>query len=421
MTETSAFKASTGIHPLKISTLSGDWFTLWAPSWTERGEKWQAVLGKDDQLYVFADAENLLAFIRSGQSHDLLDHPQWGNFAAKGHEALIDARIEKIDLIDVPNKLASRPGYEGTRRVSRAFELLQSLGSLLGVESITSWFRSYSVLQNVKRGADHFASQNGEAEWTGIGRTVIEQWGKMLKDLEDHLYQPESAQSDVKAAKADIAEATTLREERIAAEEKRRKDEATSSQKEQENSDPYDSTLWAQAGIDPIRITLNGQHVYTLRCYLGDSPRFLGRNGQIFTFPNSRSLVRWIVDADEHDLEPLSTWTDLQTAANAGELEVEVHDSNQYVFTGLRDDIASGTDAVDTKQLGRAYELLADAADWAGDDGVNKILIAYPRLQNYIAFMLGSASGTAPSAPFDEEVKGWKALEDDLIKRFSKF
>ena len=76
---------------------------------------------------------------------------------------------------------------------------------------------------------------------------------------------------------------------------------------------------------------------------------------------------------------------------------------------------------MDTAQLGQAYELLADAADWAGDDAVNKVLVAYPRLQTYIGYMLGAPSGVTPSAPFDEEVKGWKQLEEDLVKRFTKF
>ena len=52
---------------------------------------------------------------------------------------------------------------------------------------------------------------------------------------------------------------------------------------------------------------------------------------------------------------------------------------------------------------------------------MNKILLSYPKLQNYLAYMLGSPSDAQPSAPFDEEAKGWKALEEGLIKRFSRF
>jgi hypothetical protein len=189
-----------------------------------------------------------------------------------------------------------------------------------------------------------------------------------------------------------------------------------------DDSDPYDSTPWGAAGIDPIRITIDGTTVYTLRCYIGDrEPVFLGRLGEINTFTSSRSLVRWLIDAKDHDLAEMETWGDLVTLANAGELEVTVHESNEYGFTGLRDDISNGIDSVDTDQLSRAYELLADAADWAKDDGVNKVLLAYPRLQDYIAFMLGSPSVGTPTAPFDEEAEGWGQLETKITDRFTKF
>ena len=131
--------------------------------------------------------------------------------------------------------------------------------------------------------------------------------------------------------------------------------------------------------------------------------------------------MRWLIDAPKHDLDELATWGDILTAANAGELEVEVHPTNEYSFNGLREDISKDLNAVDTDQLSRAYELLADAADWAEDDAVNKVLLAYPRLQNYLAFQMGTPSEITPSAPFDEEVKGWRVLEEGLTKRFTKF
>ena len=109
--------------------------------------------------------------------------------------------------------------------------------------------------------------------------------------------------------------------------------------------------------------------------------------------------------------------------ANAGELKVEVHPDNAYSFNGIAEDIAKGVDAVDTKQMAKAYELLADAADWARDDSLNSLLLANPRMQDYLAFMLGSteAAGYVPSAPFNDKAQAWKDMEDQLIKRFSKF
>ena len=52
---------------------------------------------------------------------------------------------------------------------------------------------------------------------------------------------------------------------------------------------------------------------------------------------------------------------------------------------------------------------------------MNKVLLAYPRLQDYIAYILGSPSQGTPSAPFDEESEGWGQLETKLTERFTKF
>ena len=157
------------------------------------------------------------------------------------------------------------------------------------------------------------------------------------------------------------------------------------------------------------KITIDGKSVYTLRCYLDGAPIFLGRFGTINTFPTGRQLLRWIIENDEHDLAKVATWEDIVTAANAGELELTVHRDNAYSFQGLTEDMEKGPEAVDIPQMSACYELLADAADWAGDD--------------YLGYMLGSqqTSGYVPSKPYTDHSKGWRGLEDMLVKRFAKF
>ena len=41
--------------PIRLAVTDGDRYTLWAPSWRESGDEWQAFLGRDDvsaQVYV---------------------------------------------------------------------------------------------------------------------------------------------------------------------------------------------------------------------------------------------------------------------------------------------------------------------------------------------------------------------------------
>ena len=130
-------------------------------------------------------------------------------------------------------------------------------------------------------------------------------------------------------------------------------------------------------------------------------------------------MVRWLLENKHHDMSALTTWDEIITAANAGELEAVVHEDNEYSFTGLAEDIEKGPNAVDTAQLARAYELLADAADWAGDDAVNEVLAGNQQLQWLLNFLLDTGELSEPVPPYDDEAKGWRQLEKDLAARFT--
>lgn len=418
--------ADNGIVPLELETTEGTFYTLWAPGWTSRGEQWQAFLGDDSGVFGFGSPAALLAWIRGHSDHDLTGHPRWAAFMDNAAAKVTPRVSGTVSFIDLPDRLAGRPSFDNVKAVSTAFTVLQSFGAVCGIDRINSWFRSYSILGNTTRGADHYSGENGLAEWSNVGYTVLANWKELLELVDEQIVSPEVDEEEAAAAQQDIDKAEETKEKAgaaaNAAAEKDAADVAREAEQEKADADPYDSTPWSSAGIDPIRITVDGTTVYTLRCYVGDrEPVFLGSNGQINTFTSGRALVRWIIDAKDHDLADMSTWSDLVTLANAGELETTVHPSNEYGFTGLRDDIAKGISAVDTDQLGQAYELLADAADWADDDAVNKVLLAYPRLQDYIAYMLGSPSSGTPTAPFDEESEGWAELERRLTERFTKF
>ena len=257
------------------------------------------------------------------------------------------------------------------------------------------------------------------SEWSGVGSVIHANWRGVIEDLDKVVKVVPSAdfsQDATTDAATRISAATeAAAEARKKAEEERKAAAAA--------ADPYDSSPWAAAGIDPVKITANQKSVYTLRTYLDGKPVFLGKWGEIFTFPTSKVLVRWIMENDDHDLAKVSTWEEVVAAANAGELEVTVHPDNQYTFNGIIRDIEKGPEAVDTDQMSRCYEICADAADWSGDDSINSYMLQNPRFQDYLGYMLGSTehAGYVPSKPYTEHAESWKGLEEMLTKRFSRF
>ena len=407
------------IVPVKLSLTEGDFYTLWAPKWRQNGSEWQAFLGDDEDVLAFNSPAELLCFVESGTKHDLLDHPQWDQFAGRDADRVTPAERNEYDLIGMPEALAGRPSHQNVSTVARNLEMASALADVAGAEHTTIFFASHSILRNVSRGADHYSGEQGMSEWSGVGHVIAGNWKKVIEDLDEHVRVVSSDDFDaakVSDAKERISSAAAASAAAAKEAEEKRKAAA-------EAADPYDNSPWAAAGIDPIKITAQSKSVYTLRTYLDGKPIFLGKWGEIFTFDSPKTLVRWIMDNDDHDLARVSTWEEVVSAANAGELEVQVHPDNQYSFNGIVRDIEKGPEAVDSDQMARCYEVCADAADWAGDDSINSYMLANPRLQDYLGYMLGSTehAGYVPSKPYNEHAESWKGLEDMLIKRFSKF
>ena len=404
-----------GIVPVKLSLTEGDVYTLWAPKWREHGAEWQGFLGAGDEIFVFDSPAQLLVFLESGAKHDLTSHPKWGVFNALGADRVVPGAQGECDIIGVPALLAGRPSHESVRHVARCFTIARAFGDIAGDTNTQVLFAIHSVLSNVERGSEHFGGDAGFAEWTAIGHVVLNNWDTAI-DCCDKLV------THAEVDPAAVAEANTRIDEAIAAAEKARAEEEQRRKEEAEKVDPYDTTVWANSGIDPIKVHIDGHTVYTLRTFVQGQPVFLGRFGQIYTFTNPKALLRWLIEHEEHDLAKVSTWGEIMTNVNAGELELVVHDDNVYSFNGITRDIAKGPEAVDRDQVFRTYELLADAADWAGDDSLNSFFLANPRFQDYIAYLTGSttSAGYTPTPPFHDHVEAWQALEEMLTKRFSK-
>ncbi|WBT09304.1 hypothetical protein PAB09_02940 [Corynebacterium sp. SCR221107] len=407
--------ADKGIVPVKLSLTEGDFYTLFAPKWREHGAEWQAFLGFGDDLYVFQTPAELLLFLESGDKHDLQSHPKWANFEAQPATRVVPDEFHYYDFVGTPALLAQKPDRRNVKEVAGNFQLARAIGEVCGNTDIQVLFSSHSILSNPARGFEHFSGPNGLSEWTAIGRVVVSNWDKTVEAL-DSCVTVKEVEGNTTDAQTRISNAEQ-EAKKAAEEEKTRKEEAAA------KVDPYDTTVWAHAGIDPIKISIDGRTLYTLRTYLKAQPVFLGKYGEIYTFSSSKALVRWLIEHEDHDLAKVSTWSEVMDAANAGDLEITVHPDNVYSFNGLVRDINKGTEAVDTAQMARAYELLADAADWAQDDSLNSYFLEHPRMQDYISYMIGSTNtaGYTPTPPFTEHADSWHDLEEMLTKRFSRF
>ena len=409
------------IVPVQLGLTEGDVVTLWAPRWREDGEEWEAFLGHGENLYVFDDAAQLAAFVRTATEHDLIDHPAWRIVPELTVDELIPEQTQRYDLVGVPELVANEPDTWAVGDLADVLVMVRSLAEVCDLDVVREVLDSADGFTLVNQGAIAFTGRDGERLWTELATVVAERWDEVLDAIDEVVATPDLDPKALAAAQHELAEAddTADTEESEDAE-----DTVAGDQDHQPVAaveDEQEAGFWAQVGIDPIRIVSSlGEH-YTLRCYLGDAPVFLGKDGTIEVFRSPRALAKYLATgegANDHDLATVSTWDEVTTAATSGELKVEVDPDNSYVLTGLADDLAGGPEAVDPTQLDLAVELITDAAQWAGDDSVTTALTPSESLGWLVSFVLRpDPTRLAPSAPYDAEVASWKKLANDFLDR----
>jgi hypothetical protein len=397
------------IVPVQLGLTEGDVVTLWAPRWREDGEDWEAFLGHGDHLYVFPDAAQLAAFVRTVTEHDLTDHPAWRVVPQLAADELVPDETQRYDLVGVPELVAGDPDTWAVDDLGDVISMVRTLADVCDLEKVHEVLGDADGFALLGQGSTVFLGREGERLWTELATTIAQRWDEVLDAVDAVVTTPEVDAGALAEAEAELASAESAADE-----------VSTTAQAADEDEEEPD--FWQGVGIDPILITTTaGQH-YTLRCYLDESPVFLGKDGTIEAFPSARALVKFIAAGGEgdtgHDLAGVSTWENVVNRATAGDLAVEVADANTYVLTGLADDLAEGPSVVDPTQLELAVELIADAGEWAGDESVTEALAQNESLGWLISYVVRpDPNRLAPNPPFTAEADAWRRLVNDFTDR----
>ena len=412
------------IVPIRLGLTKGDLYTLWAPRWRDAGDEWEALLGKDDDLYGFESVADLAAFVRTNTDNDLADHPSWEKLTTASAHRLDPPDERQFDLIGVQELVAEKPTEDSLTTLHRTLAIVSSIGSVCELPSVTKFFNGNPVLGSVGAGIDNFSGRSGRKRWAEIEAAIGRSWDKVVDAIDEVVITPDVDEAASKKAAAELLEDPPEVEED--AEDSAVGGEVSDESAEESDSEDAadepvaavenvvlgsDEDFWHKVGIDPVRMITRGGTFYTLRCYLDDQPVFLGRNGRISVFSSERSLARYLADEHDHDLSDLSTYDDIRTAATDGSLRVDVADENVYVLSGIADDIADGPEAIDRDQLDLAVELLRDVGDYSEDKTVDETLSTDKPLGKFVGHVLEPDSVDKPEGPYADTVKQWEALE----------
>ena len=417
--------------PIRLVLTEGDFYTVWTPRWRDAGDEWEAFLGKDEDLYGFAGAADLVAFVRGGNEHDLTDHPAWEALVEASAHKLDPSEERQFDLIAVEELLADKPTEESVATLARTLAIVSSLGSVCELPAVTKFFNGNPTLSSVNGGIDEFSGKAGLKKWNNIAAIVGRNWDGIIAAIDDIITTPEVDEKLSEKAAAELAEPAPEEPEDEAVAVADDSDLDTDDEVADDDEDELveetgagvlgdDADFWGKVGIDPVRLMTSGGTFYTLRCYMEDRPLFLGRNGRISVFTSERALARYLADEHDHDLSDLSTYDDIRTAAVDGSLDVDVTDENIYVLAGLADELAEGPDGIDRDQLGLAIELMQDVGDYSEDDTVDRSLTAQSPLAKFVTYVEDPDSATRPAAPYTSVVEQFEKLERFLESRLRR-
>jgi hypothetical protein len=433
------------IVPIQLSLTEGDLVTLWAPRWREDGEEWEAFLGDDDSLFAFPEVAQLAAFVRTEDAHDLGDHPAWPVVADLTVAELTPEEAHRYDVIGVPELAAEDTDQWTVGELAEIVGMVRSIAEVCDLEVVDEVLDSAPGFGLLDQGTLPFVGREGAKLWAQLVDTIAERWDDVIDALDELVTVPRVDMAALAAAEKEAAELADREAEADAltagdvadddgvddreldveddeADEDGAADDtlaASSTPDAEEEVEEEPRGFWEEVGIDPIRIVTSDAELLTLRCYVDDKPIFLGRNGEIDTFPTRGALVRFLATgAEGNDMAELSTWADMVERAAARELDVMVDPLNRYVLPGLDDDLAEGPMAVDPTQLEQAVELVRDVGDWAGDDEPREALAESQSLGWLVSFVIRpDPTRMAPSPPYEADAAKWRALVDDLEKR----
>ncbi|WP_299952330.1 hypothetical protein [uncultured Modestobacter sp.] len=462
------------IVPIALTLDDRTGYTLWAPPWEEDGEEWQAFLGStvdlpadinDDDpeapgptavVHLFPSPAALAAFCRTATDHDLVDHPVWPVVSTLGAADLTPDEDHRFDLDGVYDVVAENPDRWAVDELAAVVDMVGRLAECCdtagdddeddddeetGFEAVADLVAKPEVAA-LGLGIDAFLGRTGEESWARLGTAVDELWEDVLEELDEHLdwtgagtvagdaYPSAAEEAEARAAEPEDLDDLTDDDEDDDAPVARPAAGSTAAAPAQAATAGVRAVhggsrltatpaavaaaqeFWEAVGILPVEVVVPEGSGLTLRCYVEDRARFLGREGQVFVFATPVDLARFCAGDEPHDLTEIASWPEV---ADTDTLPLPA-DQDRYDLTALTEvlaEVARGAGGLATHQaLVQPAEGVLDLAEYAGLPRVQQLLGPGAVLGRAVA--RGESEPTAPLAA--EEAPALAAAWDDVVE-----
>ena len=287
-------------------------------------------------------------------------------------------------------------------------------------------------------GVDAFVGRSGEDAWGGVGGALDELWEDVIEELSGHLdwtgagtttlgAYPTAAEDDLDEEPGDDEDDDADHSAAVAAPAVRTQKTVARGSDGSGNRPAAGSTaaapaeaatagvstirggsritatpaavaaaaeFWEAVGILPVEIVVPDGAGVTLRCYVEDVARFLGRDGEVWLFDSPADLARFIAGTEDHDLTEIASWPEV---ADTDTLPLPA-EQDRYDLTELAEVLAEVADGaaglVDHRAFAQPVEGVRDVAEYAGLTRVDELLAPSAPLGRAVA--IGEREPGAP-------------------------
>jgi hypothetical protein len=389
-------------------------------------------------VHLFPSPAALAAFCRVSTDHDLADHPVWPVVATLGPEDLTPDEDHRFDLDGVYDIVAENPDRWAVDELAATLDIVGRLAECCDTtddeddeDDDSTAFEAVAELAGrpevaaLGQGIGAFLGREGEEAWVRLGTTVDELWEDVLEELDEHLdwtgagtvpvddypsaaeeaearaAEPVGADDDsdddldvddvVDAAPARPAAGSTAAAPAEAATAGIRTIRSGSRLAVTPAAVAAAQEFWEGVGILPVEVVVPDGAGLTLRCYVEDRARFLGRDGQVFVFATPVELARFCAGDEAHDLTEIASWPEV---ADTDTMPLPA-DQDRYDLVGITEvlaEVSAGAGGlVEHRALLQPVEGVLDLAEYAD----------LPRVQQQLApgSPLGRAVARAESDP----------------------
>jgi hypothetical protein len=394
---------------------------LWAPPWEEDGEEWQAFLGttEDDvaKVHLFPTPAALAAFCRTSTDHDLADHPVWPVVVELGAADLTPDDDHRFDLDGVYDIAADSPDRWAVEELAATIDIVSRLAECLdtggdededddedgGQFEAVAELAAKPEIGSLGLGVDAFAGRSGEDAWLGVGSVLDDLWEDVVEELSEHLDWTGAGSATLEdyppASEVEEVGPDELPDDTILVDDDEEPVGATASSAAAPvrtiarggriSASPAEvaeaGRFWEAVGILPVEVVVPEGAGVTLRCYVEDVARFLGRNGEVFLFDTPDDLARFCKGTEQHDLIEIASWPEVADT----DVPPLPADQDRYDLPELSEVLSEVADGaaglVDHRAFAQPIEGVRDLAEYGGLRRVEELLAPTSPLGRAIA------------------------------------